>query len=303
MGVGVGANVGACNITNLPLSARVVYGRWTGHETKNHRHPRPPPTPTPSTNPRAPSTLSTHTLHPHPQSSILQYLILRGVDLRSKDFQLGYRQARRQLLDWLQAEVRAHRTFVTVVLGCGVGGTCERSLTKEMATQWHRLGRLSGGPNENQVGVRREAHGCRRCHPCRRTAHGTAPIQSSRRPQPRFATPQTRDTYNTYNTATTAAPQAARRRDDGRAHAHRRVRLAPRGGDKAPAPRQGRSLRCLCGIIRGLGIEWSSVRPLLLLGLGCGCVRVAVGDCGDRKLRTWLRLRVVTASGRVHGWV
>mmetsp|Transcript_23543 Transcript_23543/g.63354 ORF Transcript_23543/g.63354 Transcript_23543/m.63354 type:complete len:305 (-) Transcript_23543:95-1009(-) len=83
--------------------------------------------------------------------SILKYLILRGVDLRSKDFKLGYRQPRRQLLDWVEAEVRAHQTFVTLVLGCGVGGTRERSLTKEMLTQWRRSGRLSGGPNENQL--------------------------------------------------------------------------------------------------------------------------------------------------------
>lgn len=76
---------------------------------------------------------------------ILKYLILRGVDLRARDFASGYRQQRRKVLDWVRSELQLHRMFVALVLGCGVHDIREQQLIEE--------GRMSDETNENQVGA------------------------------------------------------------------------------------------------------------------------------------------------------
>ena len=61
---------------------------------------------------------------------IVKFLILRGAPVRFQDFPPTDHDAinqrrqhhRRQLVDWAKAELANHRTFVALVLGCGVHG-------------------------------------------------------------------------------------------------------------------------------------------------------------------------------------
>ena len=57
---------------------------------------------------------------------IVKFLILRGAPVRVQDFPITINRQQQHhrglLMNWVKAELANHRTFVALVLGCGVHG-------------------------------------------------------------------------------------------------------------------------------------------------------------------------------------